>query len=99
VVEEMIPVWREGYKIEVRDDGLYLPGKGSEGPALVHRFRDRERPVVEQFACGRNLRTIAGYVATQTGMPPADAFQMTRRVFVQLSQRGLCHPAACHLQE
>lgn len=95
VLAEMVPTWREGLSLRVRDDGLYrLTGDDQE--TCVSPLTAAERLMVDQYAGGRNLRTIARHVAAVTGVPEKDMFEDTRALFVRLCQGGWCHPAAAH---
>jgi hypothetical protein len=104
VMAEMVPVWRDGRPPEIHDDGIYVPaGRAANGESpplkLFHSFAAFERMMVDQYACGRNLRVIAEHVARASGMDEAAAFAATRLLFAKLCRRGLCHPAAAHLQD
>jgi len=104
VLAEMVPVWRDGRAPEIGDDGIYVPAaKAAEGEPpplkLFHPFEAFERMMVDQYGCGRNLRVIAEHVARESGMDEASAFSATRALFAKLCRRGLCHPAAAHLQD
>jgi len=104
VLAEMVPVWREGRTPEIGDDGIYVPaGKVADGETppleLVHPFAAFEKMMADQYACGRNLRAIAQQVGQAAGLDEAAAFAATRALFVKLCRRGLCHPAAAHLQD
>lgn len=97
VLAEMVPVWREGERMEVRPDGLHrIEADGAE--ACLRPFGGDENLMLDQYACGRNLTTIADHVAARTGAPPDAVFQATKELFLELCKQGHCHPAAAHLQ-
>jgi hypothetical protein len=96
ILAEIVPVWREGVSVEIREDGIYR--SESEDEAIrIHPFGGYEKMIADQFACGRNLKTIAGHVASASGADIDSVFKMTRDLFVQLCQCGCCHPAASHV--
>ena len=95
VVEEMIPVWMEGIALDIRDDGIYCKNPQGE-QYLAHVFSGHEKAMIDQYACGRNLYTIAENVAGAAGLPPNEAFAAARALFEELCEHGWCHPAAVH---
>lgn len=95
VLAEMVPVWKADMALEIRDDGVYRAAPGRPA-ACVHAFAPHEKRMVDQYACGRNIRTIADYAADDAGLDSAAAFQAARALFVRLCQAGVCHPAAAH---
>ena len=95
VAAEMIPVWRRGREPDIREDGVYRPGKDGQ-PVRVRALTVQERAMLAQYNCGRNLKVISQYVAQDFGLAPGEAFAATKNVFVQFCQTGLCHPAATH---
>ena len=98
VVAEMIPVWMEGQNVEVRGDGIYRVDPECEATCL-HRLTAREKAMVRQYGCGRNLQVIADRVARERGVDRETAFRATRDLFVRLCQRGICRPAAAHVTD
>lgn len=98
VLAEMVPVWREGLAIEVRDDGIYRPS-AEESMTRAYAFAPHEKIMADQYACGRNLRRIAEQVASVSGLAPAESFQAVKSLFVRLCRQGWCHPAAAHRLE
>jgi hypothetical protein len=103
VLAEMVPAWMNGRPPVIQDDGVYLESpKARDGaprpPKRIHSFKAYEKMMVDQYACGRNLQTIAEHVALASGMDAAEAFAATRALFVELCGHGLCHPAAAHLR-
>jgi len=95
VVAEMIPVWMEGVEFDIRDDGIYC--QNPEGEVYcAHAFSGHEIAMLDQYACGRNLRCIADNVAHATGVSCDEAFAAARALFEKLCEYGWCHPAAAH---
>jgi hypothetical protein len=97
VLAEMIPVWRAGLGPDVCPDGLYCLSAAGES-TCEHVFGAHEKLMVDQYAGGRNLQTIAEHVARQSGMTSEAAFQATKALFLDFCRQGLCHPAAAHEQ-
>jgi hypothetical protein len=97
VLAEMVPVWRAGLVVEVREEGLFCPGAEGE-VRCVYGFAPYEKLMVDQYAGGRNLQTIAEHVARQSGMTAEEAFAATKALFLKLCRQGYCHPAASHAQ-
>jgi len=95
VVAEMVPAWRQGLLVVVRQDGLYRVSDDGE-ETCVCPLTATERLMVDQYAGGRNLKVIACHVAAVTGLSENDVFQDARALFVGLCQDGWCHPAAAH---
>jgi hypothetical protein len=95
VLEEMVPVWMQGILLDIREDGIYRAGPDDEA-ICKHLFNPYEKMMVDQYACGRNLKTIADHVSQASGMAQEPAFEATKTLFIQLCQRGWCHPAASH---
>lgn len=92
VLAEVVPVWREDMNLEIREDGIYR--QQSDATAVrVHLFAVYEKMMVDQYACGRNLRTIADQVAAATSVDPDSAFQATKDLFLRLCECQCCHPA------
>jgi hypothetical protein len=96
VLAEMVPVWRDQPAPEIREDGLYVAAPDGI-VTCAHAFAPHERAMVSQYACGRNIQTIADTVAAASGIPAAVAFEVARELFVKLCRQGLCHPAAAHV--
>jgi hypothetical protein len=95
ILAEIVPVWREGVNVEIREDGIYR--SESKGEAIrIHQFEGYEKMIADQFACGRNLKTIAGHVASASGLDTDSVFKMTKDLFIGLCQCRCCHPAASH---
>jgi len=92
---EVVPVWRDGVHLEIRTDGVYRHRRRS-ATVRVHAFGRWEKMIVDQYACGRNLKTIADQVASVSGVDAEDVFKVTKELFVRLCRCGCCHPAMGH---
>ncbi len=101
VLAEMVPTWIDGHIPEIREDGLYLlKDTNHDSPKDVmqcrHSFRGHEKFMVDQFACGRNIKVISESLALASGMDEIMAFTATKTLFVRLCRCGLCRPSAAH---
>jgi hypothetical protein len=98
ILAEMVPAWMEARPVEVRQDGLYRPATRKAPARCVHPFAENDLIMVDQYACGRNLRAIAAHLASVAEITPDQAFAATRDLFIRLCKGGWCHPAAAHIQ-
>ena len=96
IIAEIVPVWREGVFFEIRKDGLYSSGNNGE-QKCKYLFKPYENMIVDQYSCGRNLSTIAYYVAEESDIKVKKAFEITKNLFIRFCQYGWCHPATSNL--
>jgi len=96
VAAEMVPVWMNGHEPDIRPDGIYRSDKDGRSVCVL-TLAPREKAMLAQYDCGRNLRVISRYMAGEYGLTSEEAFDETRELFVRLCLVGLCHPAAAHI--
>ena len=98
VAAEMTPVWMNGREPDIRQDGIYRTDKDGRSICVL-ALTPREKTMLAQYGCGRNLQVISQNIALEYGLTEDEAFAAARGLFARLCMAGLCHPAAAYIIE
>jgi hypothetical protein len=93
ILAEVVPVFREDGDFSLESGSLYEHASHPDRRHCVYKCTGNDELILQRFHSGTSLGDIGSELERECGLHPGAGFIQVRRLFIDLAQAVICHPA------